>query len=152
MTADDSYISTKPAYAVYQGYVGVLKGVFEEIELSVPSEEKVEENDKSEEKEDSLCSKDGDSPHDSIPDEPKEPKNPLLSINALLNESSRESTPQFKKRKRTSLDKETRRFLEQVFEKKKRPNAKEREIIARKCNLDPIQIRVWFTNKRMRSK
>ncbi|AAS51526.3 AFR643Cp [Eremothecium gossypii ATCC 10895] len=55
-------------------------------------------------------------------------------------------------RRRTVLPKETKEFLESVFERKRCPNAKERRAIAEKCGLTPIQIRIWFTNKRMRSK
>ncbi|AMD20177.1 HEL342Cp [Eremothecium sinecaudum] len=54
-------------------------------------------------------------------------------------------------RRRTVLPKETKEFLESVFERKRCPNAKERRAIAEKCGLTPIQIRIWFTNKRMRS-
>ncbi|ADJ41798.1 AFR751Wp [Eremothecium gossypii ATCC 10895] len=57
-----------------------------------------------------------------------------------------------KQRRRTVLPKETKEFLESVFERKRCPNAKERRAIAEKCGLTPIQIRIWFTNKRMRSK
>jgi hypothetical protein len=55
-------------------------------------------------------------------------------------------------KKRTSIPKDVRAFLETVFETKRSPNGKERKIIAEKCGLTPLQVRVWFTNKRMRSK
>lgn len=55
-------------------------------------------------------------------------------------------------RKRTLIPKETKDFLESLFEKKRSPNSRERKAIADKCGLTPVQVRVWFTNKRMRSK
>ena len=41
------------------------------------------------------------------------------------------------------LPKEARLFLERVFEKKQSLNSKEREAIAKKCGLTPLQVRVW---------
>ncbi|SCV03248.1 LANO_0G03031g1_1 [Lachancea nothofagi CBS 11611] len=52
--------------------------------------------------------------------------------------------------RRTLLSKDTRLFLESVFEKKRSPNSRERKAIADKCGLTPVQVRVWFTNKRRR--
>nr|CAO02580.1 mating type a1 protein [Lachancea waltii] len=52
--------------------------------------------------------------------------------------------------RRTLFSKDTRLFLESVFEKKKSPNSRERKAIADKCGLTPVQVRVWFTNRRWR--
>lgn len=56
------------------------------------------------------------------------------------------------KKKRQRLDNSTKEFLEKVFEKNKQPNRRERELIAEKHGVSLSQIRVWFTNKRMRKK
>ncbi|RCK65208.1 Mating-type-like protein A1 [Candida viswanathii] len=56
------------------------------------------------------------------------------------------------KKKRQRLDNSTKEFLERVFEKKSQPNRRERELIAEKYGISLPQIRVWFTNKRMRKK
>lgn len=55
-------------------------------------------------------------------------------------------------KKRKQLSRESKRFLETAFEAKRDPNSKERHLIAEKSGLTPMQVRVWFTNKRMRSK
>lgn len=55
-------------------------------------------------------------------------------------------------KKRSPISKEAKQLLETIFETKRTPNGKERKIIAEKCGLTPLQVRVWFTNKRMRSK
>ncbi|EDO14945.1 mating-type (MAT) locus a1 gene [Vanderwaltozyma polyspora DSM 70294] len=68
----------------------------------------------------------------------------ILSLN-IYNESSSDHRKKF-------LPKEARLFLERVFEKKQSLNSKERDAIAKKCGLTPLQVRVWFINKRMRSK
>lgn len=47
---------------------------------------------------------------------------------------------------------EARAFLELVFEVKQAPNSVERRMIAEKCGLTPVQVRVWFSNKRSRQK
>lgn len=46
-------------------------------------------------------------------------------------------------RKRTLIPKETKDFLESLFEKKRSPNSRERKAIADKCGLTPVQVRVW---------
>lgn len=56
------------------------------------------------------------------------------------------------KKKRQRLDNTTKEFLEKVFERKSQPNRRERELIAEKYGISLSQIRVWFTNKRMRKK
>nr|QGW56822.1 mating-type protein A1 short chain [Ogataea thermomethanolica (nom. inval.)]QGW56844.1 mating-type protein A1 short chain [Ogataea thermomethanolica (nom. inval.)] len=56
------------------------------------------------------------------------------------------------KGKRGHLPEASKRLLEKAFEIKPFPNSKEREHIARHCGLSPLQVRVWFTNKRARSK
>nr|ADY62677.1 MTLa1 [Candida orthopsilosis] len=53
-------------------------------------------------------------------------------------------------RQRLSLS--SKELLERIFLVKQFPNRRERELIAKKCGVSPLQIRVWFTNKRMRSK
>lgn len=55
-------------------------------------------------------------------------------------------------KKRTSITPESKEFLERVFKAKRTPNSTERKVIAEKCGLTPLQVRVWFTNKRMRNK
>lgn len=54
--------------------------------------------------------------------------------------------------KRLSISKENRDFLEKIFQTKRAPNRVERSAIAQQCGITPLQVRVWFTNKRMRSK
>ncbi|RLV95279.1 Mating-type-like protein A1 [Spathaspora sp. JA1] len=56
------------------------------------------------------------------------------------------------KQTRRRLNNGVKSFLEQVFITHPSPNRKERELIAKKCGVSPLQIRVWFTNKRMRWK
>ncbi|KAH3686709.1 hypothetical protein WICPIJ_002310 [Wickerhamomyces pijperi] len=55
-------------------------------------------------------------------------------------------------KKRKQLSREAKRFLEAAFVAKRDPNSKERQLIAEKSGLTTMQVRVWFTNKRMRSK
>lgn len=47
------------------------------------------------------------------------------------------------KKKRTTLPRSTRQFLDEVFNKKSNPNRAERYIIAQKSGLTPLQVRVW---------
>lgn len=47
------------------------------------------------------------------------------------------------KRESKIFSKETRRFLESVFERKKSLNPKEREVVGAACGLTPTQVRVW---------
>ncbi|KAM3161348.1 Mating type a1 protein [Lachancea thermotolerans] len=48
--------------------------------------------------------------------------------------------PRSGQQRRTLLSKDTRLFLESVFEKKRSPNSRERKAIADKCGLTPIYI------------
>lgn len=50
-----------------------------------------------------------------------------------------------KNKKRTPISKEAKAFLENVFSSKRTPNSKERKIIAEKCRLTPLQVRVWVS-------
>ncbi|CCC68093.1 hypothetical protein NCAS_0A15350 [Naumovozyma castellii] len=50
------------------------------------------------------------------------------------------------------IDKDKKILLEQIFRKKHWLNKKERAFVAEKCGLSPRQVRVWFINKRTRSK
>ncbi len=50
-----------------------------------------------------------------------------------------------KNKKRTSISKDAKAFLENVFSSKRTPNSKERKIIAEKCGLTPVQVRVWVS-------
>ncbi|CCE63449.1 hypothetical protein TPHA_0E04055 [Tetrapisispora phaffii CBS 4417] len=72
-------------------------------------------------------------------------QNACKDILSIYNESSSDHRKKF-------LPKEARLFLERVFEKKQSLNSKERDAIAKKCGLTPLQVRVWFINKRMRTK
>ncbi|KAK6205457.1 uncharacterized protein RJT21DRAFT_16031 [Scheffersomyces amazonensis] len=56
------------------------------------------------------------------------------------------------KRRRCILSRTTREFLQKAFEAQPFPNRKDRELIAKKCGISNLQVRVWFTNRRMRSK
>ncbi|KAG7805664.1 hypothetical protein KL921_005422, partial [Ogataea angusta] len=56
------------------------------------------------------------------------------------------------KKKRRHIPESSKELLEKAFEVKRFPNSKERERIARECGISPLQVRVWFTNKRARSK
>nr|BBD18016.1 putative transcription factor [Ogataea minuta] len=53
---------------------------------------------------------------------------------------------------RKAVTKGCRNLLESIFKVKPFPNSKERHIIAEKCGITPTQVRVWFTNKRARTK
>ncbi|KAF5825000.1 Hmra1p [Saccharomyces cerevisiae] len=53
---------------------------------------------------------------------------------------------------KSSISPQARAFLEQVFRRKQSLNSKEKEEVAKKCGITPLQVRVWFINKRMRSK
>ncbi|CAI1883226.1 a1 [Saccharomyces eubayanus] len=53
---------------------------------------------------------------------------------------------------KSSISPQARAFLEQVFKRKQSLNSKEKEEVAKKCSITPLQVRVWFINKRMRSK
>ncbi|KAK5964058.1 homeobox domain-containing protein PWA37_004399 [Arxiozyma heterogenica] len=44
---------------------------------------------------------------------------------------------------RTHLTKDTRLFLEKVFAQKQWLTKEERQLIARKCGLSPLQVRIW---------
>lgn len=58
----------------------------------------------------------------------------------------------FSNGKRKRISKESRNMLEALFSVKKFPNNAERKLIADKCQMSPSQVRIWFTNKRARSK
>ncbi|CCK69193.1 homeobox domain-containing protein KNAG_0C00795 [Huiozyma naganishii CBS 8797] len=53
---------------------------------------------------------------------------------------------------RPVISRRTRLFLEKVFTKKQWLTKEERQLIARKCGISPLQVRIWFINKRARSK
>lgn len=48
-----------------------------------------------------------------------------------------------RKRKRTTMSKNTKDFLEKVYEKKQWITREERQIIAMECGITPIQVRIW---------
>lgn len=54
--------------------------------------------------------------------------------------------------KKFFLEPEAKDLLEKVFKVKKCPNTSERLFIAQKLGLTASQVRIWFTNKRMRTK
>nr|Q708A1.1 RecName: Full=Mating-type protein A1; AltName: Full=MATa1 transcription factor [Nakaseomyces delphensis]CAE84400.1 MATa1 protein [Nakaseomyces delphensis]CAE84408.1 MATa1 transciption factor [Nakaseomyces delphensis] len=51
-----------------------------------------------------------------------------------------------------NIDKKTKDMLNKVYEQKQYLTKEEREFVAKKCNLTPLQVRVWFANKRIRNK
>ncbi|CAK9435347.1 uncharacterized protein LODBEIA_P56880 [Lodderomyces beijingensis] len=53
---------------------------------------------------------------------------------------------------RQRLSDRAKYLLESAFDRKSAPNKKERELLAEKCGITPLQVRVWFTNQRMRKK
>ncbi|KAH3666546.1 hypothetical protein OGAPHI_003543, partial [Ogataea philodendri] len=57
-----------------------------------------------------------------------------------------------KRRRKGHIGETSKRVLENVFRVKQFPNSRERERIALRCGLSTQQVRVWFTNKRARSK
>lgn len=67
------------------------------------------------------------------------------SPNAILSNPNTES-------KTTKITKEKKNLLEAVYLAKSSPNSAERKFIASKCDLTPYQVRIWFRNKRARSK
>ena len=62
--------------------------------------------------------------------------------------SSRVQSPSGK----TGLTKKAREFLERVYSKKQKLTREERQLVAEKCKLTPVQVRIWFINKRSRSR
>lgn len=54
--------------------------------------------------------------------------------------------------RRSFIHEDAKNILEQVFKVKKTLTTPERIAIAKKCGITPVQVRVWFTNKRMRTK
>ncbi|ANZ77288.1 BA75_04356T0 [Komagataella pastoris] len=56
------------------------------------------------------------------------------------------------RRTRKTISKEVKKILEEAFKAKAAPNTKERLLIAQRCALTPLQVRMWFTNKRTRNK
>ncbi|ODV82657.1 hypothetical protein CANARDRAFT_245777 [[Candida] arabinofermentans NRRL YB-2248] len=66
--------------------------------------------------------------------------------------SARRESHSESQKKRKMISKEAKALLESVFRVKTSLNSKERKILADKCNLSPMQVRVWFTNKRARNK
>lgn len=50
------------------------------------------------------------------------------------------------KGKNKAFSKESRNFLERVFERKRTLNSREREAVAANCGLTPIQVRIWVCN------
>ncbi|CCD22225.1 homeobox domain-containing protein NDAI_0H00100 [Naumovozyma dairenensis CBS 421] len=55
-------------------------------------------------------------------------------------------------RSRSPISKENKLLLENIFQKKPWLNTKEREFVAKSCGMSALQVRVWFINKRMRTK
>ncbi|KAL3231588.1 hypothetical protein RNJ44_00123 [Nakaseomyces bracarensis] len=47
------------------------------------------------------------------------------------------------KNRRRNIDQRTKEVLERVFEQKQYLSKEERELVARRCNLTPIQVRTW---------
>lgn len=48
-----------------------------------------------------------------------------------------------RKQKRFTLAPEVRDFLDQIFARQPCPNRKDRELIAKKCGITKLQVRVW---------
>ncbi|GAV53494.1 a1 transcritional factor [Zygosaccharomyces rouxii] len=76
----------------------------------------------------------------------------IFEGNSSKNSSSKEVSMRNCKGKNKAFSKESRNFLERVFERKRTLNSREREAVAANCGLTPIQVRIWFNNRRMRSK
>lgn len=49
------------------------------------------------------------------------------------------------KQRRFTMSTEVRQFLEDVFNKQPCPNRKDRELIAKKCGITKLQVRVWVS-------
>lgn len=54
--------------------------------------------------------------------------------------------------KKHGMTKEAKLLLESLFRIKSSPTNAERKLIAEKCKMTPSQVRIWFSNKRSRSK
>lgn len=80
---------------------------------------------------------------------PVEDPSPPRSLSSY---QSKKSENHFVNVKRNRITKETREILEAIYSVKSFPNTAERKLIARKCNLTPTQVRIWFTNTRARRK
>ncbi|CAI6527407.1 AAB_G0006570.mRNA.1.CDS.1 [Saccharomyces cerevisiae] len=67
-----------------------------------------------------------------------------LNTNNLYNVRN---IPPHKKEKspkgKSSISPQARAFLEQVFRRKQSLNSKEKEEVAKKCGITPLQVRVW---------
>ncbi|KAK6462979.1 hypothetical protein DFJ63DRAFT_312302 [Scheffersomyces coipomensis] len=50
------------------------------------------------------------------------------------------------RRKRCILTAETKEFLQKAFDAQPFPNRKDRELLAKKCGLTNLQVRVWVSN------
>ncbi|CAI4300752.1 BAI_1a_G0005870.mRNA.1.CDS.1 [Saccharomyces cerevisiae] len=46
---------------------------------------------------------------------------------------------------KSSISPQARAFLEQVFRRKQSLNSKEKEEVAKKCGITPLQVRVWHS-------
>ncbi|CAI4297743.1 AFI_G0005850.mRNA.1.CDS.1 [Saccharomyces cerevisiae] len=53
---------------------------------------------------------------------------------------------------KSSISPQARAFLEQVFRRKQSLNSKEKEEVAKKCGITPLQVRVWVCNMRIKLK
>ncbi|CAK7898777.1 MATa1 protein [[Candida] anglica] len=62
------------------------------------------------------------------------------------------SEPTYLKKKRTVIPQISRIYLENFFKVNPTPDRNERIMISEKTNLTYDQVRIWFNNKRMRSK
>ncbi|OWB70383.1 hypothetical protein B5S31_g60 [[Candida] boidinii] len=75
-----------------------------------------------------------------------------VGIHQGIQENTDKSKENSVRKKKKFIPPTSKEILEAVYEVKRFPNRKEREMIARKCDLSPIQVRIWFMNKRNRSK
>lgn len=53
---------------------------------------------------------------------------------------------------KSSISPQARAFLEQIFRRKQSLNSKEKEEVAKKCGITPLQVRVWVCNMRIKLK
>ncbi|CCF59051.1 hypothetical protein KAFR_0G00180 [Kazachstania africana CBS 2517] len=80
--------------------------------------------------------------------EPEQKKNLLKSIYSNYMEEFGKNT----KSGKGSISKSSKELLEKVYATKQWLTKEERELVAKRCQITPLQVRIWFINKRSRSK
>ncbi|CAI4309042.1 AIF_collapsed_G0006550.mRNA.1.CDS.1 [Saccharomyces cerevisiae] len=75
-----------------------------------------------------------------------------LNTNNLYNKYTTTLKKEKSPKGKSSISPQARAFLEQVFRRKQSLNSKEKEEVAKKCGITPLQVRVWVCNMRIKLK